>query len=153
VLVIASPQFLANPLARAGNPPPTPPQMAMMGAMGGDKSLQMVAMPYAQRYMTNTILAFKNLLDWMSGDSDLVAVSAKLVGDPNLSYSGVKKPKIKPDDSEEAAAKKWESYKAGRKSLQNWVQWTLTFLPSFLFALVGWALWRRREAGREHVRI
>ena len=47
VLVIASPQFLANPFARAGNPPPMPPQMQMMGAnFGGDRTLQAIAGPY-----------------------------------------------------------------------------------------------------------
>ncbi len=76
VLVIASPQFLINPFARAGNPPKRPPQMKMMGSFGGDKDLQAIASVYARRYTTMTILAFKNLLDWMTGDERLVACSA-----------------------------------------------------------------------------
>ena len=71
VLVISAAQFLANPFARAGNPPPMPPQMAMMGSMGGDEQMMMISQPYAQQYLTETILALKNSLDWMGGDSDL----------------------------------------------------------------------------------
>jgi hypothetical protein len=82
LLVIASPQFLANPFARAGNPPPMPPQMKMMGSLGGDKTLQMLSMPYAQKYLTATILAFKNQLDWMAGDNRLIACSALLIAPP-----------------------------------------------------------------------
>ncbi|MBW2457875.1 MAG: Gldg family protein, partial [Deltaproteobacteria bacterium] len=83
VLVIASPQFLANPFARAGNPPPMPPQMKMMGGSGGDKTLQMLATPYARKYLTATILAFKNQLDWIAGDERLIACSALLIAPPS----------------------------------------------------------------------
>jgi hypothetical protein len=130
-----------------------PPQMAMMGAMGGDQNLQAIAVPYARQYLTSTILAFKNLLDWMSGDQDLLAVSAKLLGDPNLSYSDVAKPKITPEDSEEAAAQKLEEYREGRKELQSKIQWSLTLFPSLLFAAFGFFRWRSREANRDKVKI
>ena len=153
VLVISAPQFLANPFARAGNPPPMPPQMAMMGAMGGDRNLQMIATPYARQYLTATILGFKNLLDWMSGDMDLIAVSAKLLGDPNLTYTDVPKPKIAPDDSEEVATKKVEEYKQGRKVLQQKVQWSLTLIPSLLFGVFGVWRWRSRQRKRGSVKL
>ena len=68
LLVVSASQFFANPFARAGNPPPLPPQLAMMGPMGGDEDLQMLAGPYAQRYLTNTILALKNTVDWMGDE-------------------------------------------------------------------------------------
>ena len=93
VLVVSASQFLANPFARAGNAPPMPPQMAMMGPMGGDEDLMMISQPYAQQYLTGSILAFKNTLDWMGGDPDLIAVSAKLLGESNLTYADVSKPK------------------------------------------------------------
>ncbi len=153
VLVISAPQFLANPFARAGNPPPMPPQMAMMGAMGGDQNLQQIAVVYARNYLTQTILAFKNLLDWMSGDSDLLAASAKLTGDPNLSYTDVPKPKITPEDSEESAKKKMEEYREGRQKLQSQIEWGLTLFPSLLFAAFGFLRWRSREANRDKVKL
>jgi hypothetical protein len=71
LLVVSASQFLANPFARAGNPPP--PDLRHMAARGGDEDLMMLAQPYAQKYLTSTILAFKNTLDWMSLDDDMVA--------------------------------------------------------------------------------
>ncbi len=38
LLVVASPEFLANPWARAGNAPPMPPQMQMMGRWAATRS-------------------------------------------------------------------------------------------------------------------
>jgi len=154
VLVLASGQFLANPFARSGNPPPLPPQMRMMGSFGGDKYLQAIARPYAMQYMTNTILAFKNLLDWMSNDTDLIAASAKLMGEPNLTYADITKPKIDMSkDDEKAVAAKFEEYKNQRKSVQQKVQWSLTLLPSLFFMLFGILRWRRREATRDDIKL
>jgi ABC-type uncharacterized transport system involved in gliding motility auxiliary subunit len=154
VLVIASGQFLGNPFARAGNPPPMPPQMQMMGAnFGGDPNLQQIAVLYARQYLTATILSFKNLLDWMANDKDLIAVSAKLLSDANLSYADVPKPEIKPDDSEEVVNRKLEEYRQGRKSLQQRVQWTMTLFPPLLFAGFGFLRWRMREANRDKVKL
>ncbi|RLB66040.1 MAG: hypothetical protein DRI90_00435 [Deltaproteobacteria bacterium] len=154
VLVISSPQFLANPFARAGNPPPMPPQMQMMGAnFGGDRTLQAIAGPYARQYLTATILAFKNLLDWMANDKDLMAVSAKLLGDPNLSYTDIPKPDVKPDDSEEVVKSKLEDYRNGRTALQQKVQWSLTLLPALFFMIFGITRWRLREANRGNVKV
>jgi hypothetical protein len=79
LLVVSASQFLANPFARAGNPPPVPPQMAMLGQTGGDEMLQALAGPYAQKYLTYTILSFKNTLDWATAEEDLVSCGATLV--------------------------------------------------------------------------
>jgi ABC-type uncharacterized transport system involved in gliding motility auxiliary subunit len=70
VLVISSSQFLTNPFAYAGN---------AAGRGAADPQLQSLAQPYAKN-LTSTILVLKNSLDWMLGDEDLVAVSAKLSG-------------------------------------------------------------------------
>lgn len=153
ILVVSASQFLANPFARAGNPPPMPPQMAMMGGMGGDEDLQMLSQPYAQKYLTATILALKNTLDWMSGDSDLIAASAKLLGDTNLTYSDIEKPKQEATDDDAVLAKKAEDYKLERKRVQTKVQWILTLLPSLLFAIFGVVRWRMREAARENIAL
>lgn len=153
VLVVSSSQFLANPFARAGNPPPMPPQMAMMGPMGGDQDLQMLAGPYAQRFLTATILALKNTLDWMGGDSDLIAASAKLLGEPNLTYSDIEKPKAGEADDEAAMAKKMEDYKQERARVQQRVQWSLTFLPAALFVAIGLVRWRLRESARSKITL
>ncbi|UQA57915.1 GldG family protein [Polyangium aurulentum] len=153
LLVISASQFLANPYARAGNPPPMPPQMAMMGGMGGDEELQFLSQFYAQRYLTTAILAFKNILDWMSGDSDLIAASAKLMQEPNLSYSDISKPVPAATDDEASWAKKEEEYRGERKRTQRMVQWTLILIGPALFAAFGLFRWRRRESARESIRL
>ncbi|MCH2109803.1 MAG: GldG family protein, partial [Polyangiaceae bacterium] len=117
VLVIASGEFITNPFAYSGNGPEPTGQMAQFGAMGGDRELQMVAQTYAQQYLRPTILALKNIFDWMSGDADLIAASAKILGEPNLTYASVAKPEFSMDDSEEAIAKKDEEYRTARRSL------------------------------------
>jgi len=156
VLVLSASHFLTNPFARSGNPPPMPPQMAMMGQMGGDPELKALAGAYVSsdgQYLMSTVVAFKNLLDWMTGDTDLLAVSAKLLGDPKLSYTDVEKPEIKPEDTEEEFEKKQEEYRQARVGLQQNVQWTVTLVPPLLFALIGLINWRRRESQRGDVEI
>jgi hypothetical protein len=145
VLLVASSQFLTNPFAYAGNGPDLGPQFQMFGGAGGDQQLQMIAQPYAQRYLTNTILAVKNTLDWISGDADLLAASAKIMSEPNLTYASIDKPKITAQDDENAIKKKDEEYKASRKNLQRNVQWTLTLGVPLIFAAFGVGRWRYRE--------
>lgn len=144
VLLVASSLFVTNPFAYSGNGPDLGGQFAMMGAIGGDQQLQMIAQPYAQRYLTNTILSVKNTLDWISGDADLLAASAKIIGDPNLTYSSIAKPKITAEDDEAAIKKKDEEYRQARASLQKNVQWTLTLGMPLLFAAFGFGRWRYR---------
>jgi hypothetical protein len=153
LLVISSSQFLANPFARAGNPPPMPPQMAMMGPMGGDEDLMALSQQYAQKYLTATILTFKNTLDWMSGDQDLIATSAKLLGESNLAYSDIDKPKQDATDDEASVAKKMDEYKKERGRVQSGVQWTLIFLLPALFGLFGIVRWYLRDKARNEISL
>ncbi|HEY6562574.1 MAG TPA: Gldg family protein [Polyangiaceae bacterium] len=146
VLVVASSMFLTNPFAYAGNGPDMGGQFAMMGGVGGDPQLQMFAGPYAQRYLTNTILSIKNTLDWLSGDTDLLATSAKILRDPNLTYASISKPKIEAEDDEAAIKRKDEEYRQSRKKMQRSVQWSLTLGVPVFFAAFGVLRWRRRES-------
>ena len=152
LLVVSASQFLANPFARAGNPPPMPPQMAMMGGMGGDEDLQMISQPYAQKYLTATILAFKNMLDWMGGDSrphrgEREAprrAEPHLLGHPQAEERG--------DGRRGVAQEEGGGVQAERKRVQQKVQWTLTFLGPALFAAFGIApLAPARERARETI--
>jgi hypothetical protein len=69
VFVLSSSQFLANPLARAGTAPDASP------AGADEEQLLTLAGPYAQANVTGTILVFKNMLDWLTGDGDLLTCS------------------------------------------------------------------------------
>lgn len=152
VLVISSSQFFANPFARAGNGPDMGQMGMMMPGGGGDEMLQQLAMPYAQQILTNTILVFKNMLDWVTGDVDLLAVSAKILQEPGLAYGDVSKPNFD-DMTEEQLKKQDESMKKERKKVQHMVEGTLILGLPALFALLGVALWRRRISSRENVQL
>jgi ABC-type uncharacterized transport system involved in gliding motility auxiliary subunit len=148
VLVISSSLFLTNPFAYAGNGQEMGGQFQMMGSIGGDRQLQAIANPYAQRYLTNTILVVKNMFDWMTGDSDLIATSAKILSEPNLTYASIAEPDVKPGDDEAEIRRKDEEYRKAREGLQQKVQWSLTAGVPAIFAGLGLARWRRRESAR-----
>lgn len=154
ILVVSSSQFLANPFARQGNGQQMEGQMAMMmPSIGGDKTLQAISQPYAQKYLTATILAFKNTLDWLTGDQELVAASAKILGEPNLTYADIGKPKIDANDDEATLKRKDEEYKLKRKSVQSNIQWTLILFVPLAFAALGILLWQMRERSRSAIRL
>jgi hypothetical protein len=81
VLVIASSQFLTNPLARAGNTEPLPPQVAVMSSpSGGSEGLRTLGRGYAHSYLTSTTLALKKTLDWAVIGDDLAACVTEPLG-------------------------------------------------------------------------
>jgi len=145
VLVVSSSLFLTNPFAYSGNGQEMGGQFQMMGSIGGDPTLQAIANPYAQRYLNNTIISVKNILDWMTGDSDLVEASAKILSEPNLTYASLGRPSFSAKDSEADVKRKDEEYRQTRASLQQKVQWTLTLGVPVMFALIGVGRWRYRE--------
>jgi ABC-type uncharacterized transport system involved in gliding motility auxiliary subunit len=151
VLVVSSSLFLTNPFAYAGNGPDLGGQFAMFGAVGGDPKLLALAQPYT-KYLTNTIIAFKNTLDWMAGDADLVGSSAKLLSEPSLTYSSVTKPKFKAEDNEDEMKKKDEEYRAARKDLQTHIQWFLILGMPAAFGAFGVFRWQKRQARRDQLK-
>ncbi|MEN9581509.1 MAG: hypothetical protein RJA70_4518, partial [Pseudomonadota bacterium] len=153
VLLIASSQFLTNPFAYAGNGPDLGGQFAMFGNVGGDQTLLAIAGPYAQRYLTNTILALKNTLDWMTGDADLLEISAKIIQEPNLKYGSIAPESIPVDATPEEIAKIEEGLKAQRQDSQKSIEWTLTLGIPFLFGLFGILRWRSRVSKRSSLKF
>jgi len=123
----------------------------MMPSLGGDEQLLMLAGPYAQQFITGSILVFKNTLDWLSGDTDLLAVSAKLLSDPNLVYGD--KLKITPDETEDQLRKQEDDLKAARKDEQRNVELILILGIPLLFGAYGLIRWRLRMAARENVSL
>jgi ABC-type uncharacterized transport system involved in gliding motility auxiliary subunit len=152
VFVLASAEFLCNPLARAGNGPDMGQYGQMMPNLGGDEQLLMLASPYAQQFVTGSILVFKNTLDWLTGDTDLLAVSAKILSDPNLAF-GDARIKITPEMSEEDIRKQEDGQKEARKSQQVWIEICLILGIPALLALYGVARWRMRLAARANVSL
>jgi ABC-type uncharacterized transport system involved in gliding motility auxiliary subunit len=153
VFVVSSSQFLTNPFARAGAGQDMGGQFGMMGPVGGDEQLQAIAEPYAQRFLNPAIVSLKNALDWLSGDSDLIAASAKIFGDPNLTYSDIAPPKIEAGDNEDSLKKKEQTFRDARKNAQRNIQLTLSLLCPAIFAGFGIYRWRRREGRRSNITL
>ncbi len=148
VLVISSSQFFANPFARAGNAPDMG-QMGMMMPMGGDEALQQLGQAYAQQIVTNMILVAKNTMDWITGDTDLMAASAKILQEPSLAYGDVSKPNFD-EMTEEQLNKQADEMKKERKRKQNLIAGTLIIGVPALFGLLGFLLWQRRSSRRNN---
>jgi ABC-type uncharacterized transport system involved in gliding motility auxiliary subunit len=153
VLVVSSSQFITNPFAYSGNGPELGHEFAMMGNVGGDQTLLTIAGPYAQRYLTNMILSLKNTLDWATGDSDLLAISAKIIAEPNLKYSSIKAPDIPIDATEDELRKIEDEFKGQRAQLQSTIEWVLTLLVPALFAIFGLVRWQNRNTRRTQLKL
>jgi ABC-type uncharacterized transport system involved in gliding motility auxiliary subunit len=151
VLLISSSEFLCNPLARAGNGQEMQ-QFGMNMPMGGDEQLLQLAGPYAQNALTNTILSFKNTLDWLSGDTDLLAVSAKILSEPGLVYGDLSKPKFD-EESDEALKKRDIEMREAKKTQQHLVELTLVLFLPLLFIAYGVIRWRLRMSARANVSL
>jgi hypothetical protein len=124
----------------------------MMPGAGGDEQLLQMAGPYAQAALTQTILAFKNTLDYLSGDTDLLAVSAKILQEPSLVYGDVSKPTFS-EESEDQLKKRDEEMRAARKHQQHWVEAILILGIPLLFSLYGVLRWRMRINARANVSL
>ena len=123
----------------------------MMPNLGGDEQLLMLAGPYAQQYITGSILVFKNTLDWLTGDTDLLAVSAKLLSEPNLVYGD--KLKITPDETEDQIRKQEQDIRDARKDQQRDIAICLIVGIPLLIAAYGLARWRMRLAARSNITL
>ncbi len=152
VFVLSSSQFLTNPFARAGQGQDMS-QYGMQQMVGGDKGLQELGQAYLTKtVLTAMILSFKDTLDWLTGDTDLLAASAKILQEPNLVYD-VGKPKFDPNETEDQLKKQLEDLRNARKHQQAWVQWLITLGVPLLFALYGVFRWRMRLNARANVSL
>ena len=99
------------------------------------------------------ILSMKNTFDWLSGDSDLLAASAKLFSEPGLVYGGVSAPKFDENASDDDLKKQDEDMREARKTTQREVGITLTLLAPLLIVAYGLLRWRMRTNARLNVQL
>ena len=150
VFLLASSQFLTNPFARAGagqDMSQYGPQFAQMGG-GGDKELEALSLPYTQ-YLQNTLFALKNCLMWISGDTDLIAVSGKMVAEPTLSFGESLKPKT--GETRDQFKKRLDEIRESREPRQKTVQWALIGGVPLLIVLFGLLRWQLRTYARSKI--
>jgi hypothetical protein len=159
VFVLSSAQFTANPFARAGNGEDNP-QMRQFGMQGtpGDEKLMQIAGPYADLQrgavpLLYAIMATKNTLDWLTGDTDLLAVSAKLLSEPGLVYGDVTAPKYDENETDEDIKRKDKEMRDSRKNTQRNIGIFLTFFAPLIFVAYGILRWRMRLNARMNVQL
>jgi ABC-type uncharacterized transport system involved in gliding motility auxiliary subunit len=157
IFVLSSSQFTANPFARAGNGQ-SMQQFGMNMPVGGDKDLLRIAGPYADLQhgaspLLAAILAMKNTLDWLSGDTDLLAASAKLFSDPGLVYGDVSAPKFSDSESDEDLKRQDDEMREARKTTQRKVGISLTLLAPLLIVAYGLLRWRMRNNARMNIQL
>jgi hypothetical protein len=159
VFVLASSQFTANPFARAGNGEENP-QMRQFGManMPGDEKLLQIAGPYADLQrgavpLLYAIMATKNTLDWLTGDTDLLAVSAKLLSEPGLVYGDVSAPKFDENETDEDIKRKDKEMRDSRKDTQRNIGIFLTFLAPLVIIAYGILRWRMRTNARLNIQL
>ena len=156
IFVLASSQFTANPFARAGNGQ----SMQQFGGMpmGGDEKLLQIAGPYADLQrgaspLLYAIMVTKNTLDWLTGDTDLLAVSAKLLSEPGLVYGDVSAPKFDENQTDDDLKRQDQEMREARKVTQRNIGILLTFFAPLLFAAYGILRWRMRTNARMNVQL
>lgn len=159
IFVLASSQFTANPFARAGNGEENPQMRQFgMGSTPGDEKLMQIAGPYADLQrgavpLLYAIMATKNTMDWLTGDTDLLAVSAKLLSEPGLVYGDVSAPKFDENETDEDIKKKDQEMRDARKTTQRNIGIFLTFFAPLVFVAYGILRWRMRQNARMNVQL
>jgi ABC-type uncharacterized transport system involved in gliding motility auxiliary subunit len=152
VFVLSASQYLANPFARAGEGQDMS-RYGMQQMVGGDRELQELGQSYlSNSVLSAMILSFKDTLDWLTGEQDLMAASAKLLAEPNLTYD-VGTPKFDVNETEEQLKKQLEELRDQRKHQQYWVELILILGLPILFGLFGVVRWRSRLAARENISL
>lgn len=147
IMVVASSQFTTNPFARAGNGPDMGQMQMMMPGGGGDEELQQLAGFYIRQTIEAMVISLKNTCDWMSGDTDLLAASAKILNEPSLTYGDTSTPNFG-EESEEQLTKRADEMNQLRKKQQRNVEIALIGVLPLLFALFGFARFRMRTNAR-----
>ena len=157
VFVLSSSQFTANPFARAGNGQEMQ-QFGMNMPVGGDEKLQQIAGPYADLQrgavpLLYAIMVTKNTLDWLTGDSDLLAASAKLLSEPGLVYGDINAPKFNENDTDEDIKRQEKEMRDARKNTQRNIGLFLTLFAPLAFVAYGLLRWRMRTNARLNVTL
>ena len=98
-------------------------------------------------------MATKNTLDWLTGDTNLLAVSAKLLSEPGLVYGDVSAPKFDENETDEDIKKKDKEMRDARKNTQRNIGIFLTFFAPLLFVAYGLLRWRMRTNRRMNVQL
>ncbi|MBL8720017.1 MAG: GldG family protein [Myxococcales bacterium] len=154
LFVLSSSAFFSNPFQDAGKSAMAGMMPGMDPNMGADEELMRYAQIYQRARMASLLVA-KQTCDWISQETDLLAVGAKLMAEPELTYPHTPQPEPSMDekpDSESAKKKKTEWIERV-KSDQNMTKYFNIFAGPALLGLYGLFRWWNRNSKRAAVKI
>lgn len=154
LFVVSSGAYFGNPFQEAGKSPFGGMMPGMDPNMGADEELMRYAQIYNRARMSSFLVA-KQTCDWISQETDLLAVGAKLMAEPELSYPKSPAPTPSPDEKidSESFRKKKAAWIDAIKSEQRFTQWGNTLFGPALIGLIGLYRWWNRNNRRASVKI
>lgn len=154
LFVLSSGAFFGNPFADAGKSPFGGMMPGMDPNMGSDEELMRYAQIYNRARMASFLVA-KQTCDWISQETDLLAVGAKLMAEPELTYKNTPAPTPAPDEKidSESFRKKKQAWIDAIKAEQRFTQWGNIMIGPALIGLLGVWRWWNRNAKRAAVKI
>jgi hypothetical protein len=154
LFVLSSGGYFGNAFQDAGKSPFGGMMPGMDPNMGADEELMRYAQIYNRARMSSFLVA-KQTCDWISQETDLLAVGAKLMAEPELTYPKSPAPTPSPDEKidSESFRKKKQAWIDSIKSEQRFVQWGNTLFGPALIGLIGLYRWWNRNTRRAAVKI
>lgn len=154
LFIVSSGAFFSNPFQDAGKSAMAGMMPGMDPNMGADEELMRYAQIYQRARMASLLVA-KQTCDWISQETDLLAVGAKLMAEPELTYPRTPQPEPSMDEKpdSESAKKKKSEWIERVKSEQNMTKFVNIFAGPALLGLYGLFRWWNRNSKRAAVKI
>lgn len=157
LMIVSSGLFFGNAFQESGKSPFGQMMPGMDPNMGADEELMRYAQIYQrdQRGFLSGILIAWHTCDWMTGETDLLAVGAKFFGDAELSYEGIPAPVPAADEKPDSDSykKKKSQYLDQIKSTQRMTTYACTIGSPFLLLAFGLVRAYRRNVARANQKI
>jgi len=154
LFVLSSGAYFGNPFQDAGKSPFAGQMPGMDPNMGADEELMRYAQIYNRARMSSFLVA-KQTCDWISQETDLLAVGAKLMAEPEITYPKSPAPAPAPDEKpdSESFRKKKQNWIDSIKSEQRFIQYANILVGPMLIGLFGLFRWWNRNTKRAAVKI
>lgn len=155
LFVLSTGNYFTNAFQEAGKSPFGGMMPGMDPNMGSDEELMRYAAIFDRNTRVYSFLVAKQTCDWISQETDLLAVGAKLMSDPELTYPKSPAPTPAPDEKpdSEAFRKKKQAWIDSIKTAQRFTQWANILIGPMLIGLFGLYRWWNRNAKRAAVKI
>ena len=154
LFVLSSGAYFGNPFQDAGKSPFAGQMPGMDPNMGADEELMRYAQIYNRARMSSFLVA-KQTCDWISQETDLLAVGAKLMSEPEITYPKSPAPAPAPDEKpdSESFRKKKQNWIDSIKSEQRFIQYANILVGPMIIGLIGLFRWWNRNTKRAAVKI